>query len=69
MGTVHSMWSWIAVGLTAWFSLALMTGLVIGRAARLRDCVGVGPVSVADSPQSHVVTHPDAVPARAYARS
>ena len=67
MGTFHCMWSWIAAGLAAWFTLAVLTGLVIGRAAQLRDRFDTAPV--ADSPRSPVVGHPDTVPARAYARS
>jgi hypothetical protein len=63
VGTVHRMWSWIAVVLTAWFSLALVTGLVLGRAAQLRDTIGVGPRTVADTGEAL----PNAAPARAFA--
>jgi hypothetical protein len=63
------MWSWIAVGLTAWFSQALMTGLVIGRAARLRDLVGAAPAPVVDSPRPAMPARADAAPGRAFARS
>jgi hypothetical protein len=31
------MWSWIALSLAAWFALALMVGVAIGRAAHLAD--------------------------------
>jgi hypothetical protein len=57
------MWSWIAVVLTAWFSLALVTGLVLGRAAQLRDTIGVGPRTYADAGEAPT----DAAPARALA--